>query len=90
VELEHAFIGSLTFWMGMTSTSAVILCVPQKSSISWVSGMSPMLEPERLWRPMMRANAETPRGFVSVLNQAWYCSSVTFSIQSTGLPLSCS
>ena len=29
---------SLTFWMGMTSTSAVMLCWPQKSSISWVSG----------------------------------------------------
>src|SRR5204862_1594603 len=28
---------SLTFWIGMTSTSAVILCLPQKSSISCVS-----------------------------------------------------
>jgi hypothetical protein len=36
---------SLTFWMGMTSTSAVIGCAPQKSSISWVSGIPPMLEP---------------------------------------------
>src|ERR1017187_7533629 len=32
----------------MTSTSAVMLCAPQKSSISWVSGIPPMLEPERL------------------------------------------
>src|SRR5438093_13281158 len=28
--------------------------------------------------------------FYSTFNQAWYCSSLTFSIQSTALPLSCS
>ena len=47
----------------MTSTSAVMLCAPQKSSISWVSAMPPMGEPERLRRPKMRPNAATARGF---------------------------
>src|SRR5438105_3828615 len=37
----------------MTSTSAVMLCLPQKSSISWVSAMPPMAEPEKPRRPMM-------------------------------------
>mgnify|MGYP003693809803 CR=1 FL=1 len=32
---------------------------PQKSSISWVSAMPPMGEPERLRRPTMRLNAAT-------------------------------
>src|SRR5215212_4315628 len=36
--------------MGMTSTSQVMLCSPQKSSISWVSGMPPIVDPDRLWR----------------------------------------
>ena len=36
--------------MGMTSTSEVMLCWPQKSSISWVSAMPPMGEPEKLRR----------------------------------------
>src|SRR6516165_10493013 len=31
----------------MTSTSAVTLCSPQKSSISWVSAMPPMGDPDR-------------------------------------------
>ena len=31
-----------------------------------------------------------PIDFVSALNQAWYCSSLTFSIQSAVLPSSCS
>ncbi len=43
----------------MTSTSAVMLCAPQKSSISWVSAMPPMSEPERLRRPNRRPKAET-------------------------------
>ena len=34
----------------MTSTSEVMLCLPQKSSISWVSAMPPMSEPEKLRR----------------------------------------
>jgi hypothetical protein len=47
----------------MTSTSAVMLCSPQKSSISWVSAMPPMLEPESVRRPMIRPKAGTPKGF---------------------------
>ena len=39
----------------MTSTSAVMLCLPQKSSISWVSAMPPMGEPEKLRRPQDEA-----------------------------------
>src|ERR1700704_3610772 len=61
-DLSSRSEASLTFWMGMTSTSAVMLCAPQKSSISWVSAMPPMAEPERLRRPMIRANAATLRG----------------------------
>src|SRR6267378_2356814 len=36
--------------MGMTSTSAVMPCCPQKSSISWVSAIPPIGDPERLRR----------------------------------------
>ncbi len=43
----------------MTSTSEVMLCLPQKSSISWVSAMPPMSEPERLRRPKIRPKTET-------------------------------
>ena len=50
--------------MGMTSTSAVMLCWPQKSSISCVSAMPPMGEPEKLRRPKMRPKTETGSGFV--------------------------
>ena len=39
----------------MISTSAVMLCLPQKSSISWVSAMPPMSDPERLRRPKIRS-----------------------------------
>src|SRR5205814_8710251 len=53
---------SLTFWIGMTSTSAVILCLPQKSSISCVSGMPPIIEPDKLRRREMRLNPVTPNG----------------------------
>src|SRR5262245_17712553 len=48
---------------GMTSTWAVMLCSPQKSSISWVSAMPPMGDPERLRRPKRRLKADTARGF---------------------------
>ena len=54
---------SLTCWIGMTSTSAVILCLPQKSSISWVSLIPPMRDPEILLRPKIRAKAATASGF---------------------------
>ena len=40
-----------------------MLCFPQKSSISWVSAMPPMLEPEKVRLPMIRANAGTASGF---------------------------
>ena len=46
---------------GMTSTSAVMLCLP-KSSISCVSAMPPMGEPERLSRLDIRLKAGTERG----------------------------
>ena len=46
----------------MTSTSEMMLCSPQKSSISCVSAMPPMLEPERLGGPR-EAEAETASGF---------------------------
>ena len=48
----------------MTSTSAVMLCLPQKSSISWVSAMPPMSEPERLRRPMMQAEGGDGEGLL--------------------------
>ncbi|MNF12895.1 hypothetical protein D3C80_2145430 [compost metagenome] len=41
-------------WMAMVSTSAVMPCWPQKSSISWVSLIPPMREPATDLRPMMR------------------------------------
>ena len=47
----------------MTSTSAVMLCFPQKSSISWVSAMPPMFEPDRLRRPKIRPKDESDSGF---------------------------
>ena len=50
---------SLTFWIGMTSTSAVMLCLPQKYSISCVSAILPMGEPERLQRLNIRLKAAT-------------------------------
>jgi len=62
-DLSSRSQASMSFWMGMTSTSAVMLCAPQKLSISWVSGMPPMNEPERLRRPSRRPKAETVRGF---------------------------
>ena len=46
----------------MTSTSAVMLCLPQKSSISCVSAIPPISEPERLRRPNKRPKAETAKG----------------------------
>src|SRR5215472_1934744 len=48
--------------MGMTSTSAVMLCLPQKSSISCVSGIPPIGEPERLLR-------RTDKGDVAVTTE---------------------
>ena len=61
-DLSSRSYASLTFWIGITSTSAVMLFAPQKSSISCVSGMPPMLEPEKLRRPTIRPNAETREG----------------------------
>jgi len=55
-----------TFWMGMISTSAVMLSLPQKSSIIRVSARLPMGEPERMRRPMTRLKAETGSGFTGV------------------------
>ena len=63
VWLEQSFVGFVDPLDGETSTSAVMLCAPQKSSISWVSAMPPMAEPARLRHPMIRPKAETPRGF---------------------------
>ena len=61
-DLSSLSQASLTFWIGMTSTSAVTLGCLQQSSISWVSGIPPIGEPERLRRPMIGSNAETGRG----------------------------
>ncbi len=61
ISLSYA---SLTFWMGITSTSAVISCAPQKSSISSVSVMPPIGEPERLRRPKISANIRDGEGVV--------------------------
>src|SRR6059036_3010328 len=61
-DLSSRSYASLTFWMGMTSTSAVMLCLPQKSSISCVSWMPPIIEPEKLRRRAMRLNAGTRNG----------------------------
>ncbi len=47
----------------MTSTSAVMLCLPQKSSISCVSAIPPISEPERLRRLNTRPKPATARGF---------------------------
>src|SRR5206468_6857805 len=33
-DLSNLSYASLTFWMGITSTSVAMLCLPQKSSIS--------------------------------------------------------
>lgn len=61
-DLSRRSQASVTFWIGMTSTSAVMLCLPQKSSISWVSRIPPMSKPERLCRPNKRAKADTASG----------------------------
>src|SRR5206468_2554799 len=61
-DLSNLSYASLTFWMGITSTSAVMLWAPQKSSISCVSGMPPIIEPEKLRRRAIRLNAGTARG----------------------------
>src|SRR6058998_2615837 len=61
-DLSSLSYASLTFWIGMTSISAVMLCLPQKSSISCVSAMPPIIEPERLRRLGMRPNAGTRKG----------------------------
>ena len=63
-DLSSLSYASLTFWIGMTSTSAVMLCWPQKSSISWVSGMPPMGDPEKLRRLKISPKTETGSGFV--------------------------
>ena len=47
----------------MTSTSAVMLCLLQKSSISCVSAIPPISEPERLRRLNTRPKPATARGF---------------------------
>src|SRR5207248_6686740 len=62
-DLSSRSYASLTFWMGMTSTLAVMLWTPQKSSISCVSAMPPMAEPEKLRRRAMRLKAATQSGF---------------------------
>ena len=54
---------SLTFWIGITSTSEVMLCFPQKSSISCVSAIPPISEPDRLRRAKIRLNDDTGIGF---------------------------
>ena len=45
----------------MTSTSAVMLCSAQKSSISWVSAMPPMSEPASCGVRTIRLNAGRER-----------------------------
>src|SRR5580704_4864540 len=62
-DLSSLSYASLTFWIGMTSTSEVMLCAPQKSSISWVSGRPPMGEPERLRRLNRSPKGESASGF---------------------------
>jgi hypothetical protein len=53
----------LTCWIGITSTSEVMPCTPQKSSISCVSASPPINEPASLRRPISSANADTASGF---------------------------
>src|ERR1700724_2224537 len=48
--------------MGISSISDVIPCSPQKSSISCVSRMPPMAEPERRRRLIRKLNAATGVG----------------------------
>ncbi len=56
----------MTFWIGTSSTSETILCVPQKSSISWVSAMPPIAEPARRLLPQMSEKAATDAGSVGM------------------------
>ena len=51
----------LTSWIGITSTSAAILWLAQKSSISWVSAMPPMAS-RRTAALKIRLNAATVEG----------------------------
>jgi hypothetical protein len=51
---------SLMYWIGITSTSEVMPCLPQKSSISCVSLSPPMSEPDTLRRPKIRLKADGP------------------------------
>ena len=47
---EHALVGLVDVIGRMTSISGRTSCSAQKSSISWVSAMPPIIEPERLRR----------------------------------------
>ena len=62
-DLNSLSQASLTFWMGMTLTSAVTLSAPQKSNVSSFWRIPPMMEPERLRRPNRSERTETAKGF---------------------------
>lgn len=53
---------ALTCCIGMTSTSAVMPWRPQTSSISWVSAMPPMFEPDTLRLPKISAKDDSASG----------------------------
>jgi hypothetical protein len=45
IRIGQSFVSLIAFWIGITSTSAVMLFLPQKSSISCVSAIPPNLQP---------------------------------------------
>jgi len=61
--LSRRSYASLICWILMSSISAVIPRSPQKSSISCVSRIPPIVEPARCRRFMSRLNAATADGF---------------------------
>jgi len=62
----------------MTSTSAVMLCAPQKSSISWVSAIPADKRSERLRRPNIKGEQRPrwllrcPTSYVTIRGRALY------------------
>ena len=62
IALQHAFVGIVIFETGIISISEVMLCSPQKSSISCVSLIPPINEPASWRRRKISGKAATGAG----------------------------